>query len=370
MKVAFLTNFIPPYRKTLYQKIALKVKGLKIFISTEMENNRNWTVNHNQLDVLIQKSWMYTKKWRHEGGYIDQTPVHIPYDTISQLKKYNPDVVISSELGIRSLLSFIYCKRYKKPLILWLTLSEHTEKNKKGVRILLRKHLLKGASAFLGNGKSTERYVASLGINKPSFNAPYTSDYYLRSLGEKSFNTTKKVLFTGQLIQRKGVSEMINAIKEWATQYPTSKIELIVAGNGPEKIHFKRIEHLPNIKCQLLGTLPYEKLQQLYDKADLYLFPTLGDEWGVVVNEALSRGTPVIGSLYSQAVEELITEDYNGWVFCPDNQQEFITTLNKAISTNKAEMVKISNNAILSIKNHTPENSAKNILQAINYVLN
>ena len=53
-------------------------------------------------------------------------------------------------------------------------------------------------------------------------------------------------------------------------------------------------------------------------KVGVLVFPTLADEWGLVVNEALAAGVPVLGSLYSQAVEELVRDGENGWTFRPD----------------------------------------------------
>ena len=369
MKIAFLTNFIPPYRRSLYQQITLKLEQVTFFISTVMEHNRNWEVNHFNLSIKVQKNYNYNKNWKHKNGFADKTPVHIPYDTIKQLKKYKPDVVVSAEIGIRSLLSSTYCKIYNKPLILWLTLSEHTETNKKGIRILLRKYLLKSSAALLCNGESGKRYVESLGIKKPVFYAPYTSDFKINEKGKNTFNTVKKILFTGQLTKRKGVFEMVEALKKWAYQNPTTKIELIVAGNGLEKNHFNLLNNITNIKVKLLGTVAYADLEQLYNDVDLYLFPTLSDEWGVVVNEALSKGVPVIGSLYSQAVEELIENDKNGWLFYPNQQDSFVKTLTKAINTNNSKLTELSENGISTIKDFTPEKIAANIVEAIQFVL-
>ena len=368
MRIVFLTNFIPPYRKTLYEQITLKVRVLKIFISIPMESNRNWKVNHDGLAVIIQKNWSYVKNWRFGTDFIEQTTIHIPYDTITQLKQHDPDVVISGELGFRSLLAAIYCKKFKKPLILWITLSEHTETNKKGIRIVLRKYLLKSASALLCNGESGKRYVQSLGIEKPTFKVPYSSDYTIRNEAKKTFNPIKRILFTGQLIKRKGVLEMIESLEKWALENPTTKIELIVAGDGPEKVHFNLLENTKNVTVELLGTVPYEELKELYNKVDLYLFPTLADEWGVVVNEALSRGLPVIGSLYSQAVEELIQNEKNGWLFHPDQQKEFVKTLNKAINTPDSKLQKMSVKGIEAIQLFTPEKISENVIEAIKSV--
>ena len=67
----------------------------------------------------------------------------------------------------------------------------------------------------------------------------------------------------------------------------------------------------------MVGEQEPDALPALFAAADAFVFPTLADEWGVVVNEALAAGLPVLGSVHSQAVEELCAEGETGWIFDP-----------------------------------------------------
>lgn len=337
MKVALLTNFIPPYRKDLLEKLGEKVETLKIFVSTEMEKNRNWEMDHGALDVVVQKSWSYTKNWKNENGYPEKSTVHLPRDTFRLLSKMNPDVVISSELGFRSLMASFYCRWYRKPLVLWLTLSERTETSRKGLRKYLRKYLLKSATTVMGNGKSCERYVRSLNYQGEVFFVPYTINLPQEQTELKEQTESLTVLFVGQLIKRKGVEEMVNAFLKWSKSAETS-IRLMVAGDGPEREKLNKLKNQPKIEMEALGSVEYAKISELYRKSDVFIFPTLGDEWGVVVNEALSNRVPVIGSIYSQAVEELIVNGENGWLFHPDNAMEFESVLQDALNVSTEKL--------------------------------
>jgi hypothetical protein len=100
LKVALLTNFIPPYRLSLFRKLNSITGDLCVFVSTEMEKNRDWVVNHEALNVVVQKSWCYNKTWKNKQGFTEQTEVHIPYDTLSQLRKqvfvhYSPPFTVN-----------------------------------------------------------------------------------------------------------------------------------------------------------------------------------------------------------------------------------------------------------------------------------
>ena len=367
MRVALLTNFIPPYRKSLYTELNEGIEDFTIFISQHMEKNRHWAVDHGQLNVVVQKGFRYNKKWKSELGYSEKTVVQIPYDTFFKLRAYRPDIVISSELGIRSLLSAIYCKIYGRPLVLWLALSEHTESNKKGLRVFLRKRILKSAKLILCNGASAERYIKSLGIKKDICFTPYTSDFEINKGGSKEANTVKTVLFTGQLIPRKGIEAMVQALAKWAPMNNQLQIRLLVAGDGPEKTLIEQLDKFPNITLELLGNVPYHQLQNIYLQSHLYLFPTLADEWGVVVNEAMASGLPIVGSKYSQAAEELIEDGKNGWIFDPMNEQNFLDVFSQAIKCPVSELQSMGENGQKTVQNYTPKIVAQNILEALKF---
>lgn len=369
MKVALLTNFIPPYRKSLLESLSKKVQSLKILVSTEMEKNRNWEVDHGVLDVTVQKSWSYTKNWTNEKGYSEKSTVHLPLNTVRLLRKAKPDVVISSELGFRSLRASMYCKLYRKPLILWLTLSERTESNRKGLRNVLRKRLLKSATAVLGNGASCERYIRSMKYSGNFFFVPYTTDFTNEEPLKTTVNETRTVLVVGQLIERKGIAELSRAISRWAEAHEGQNVKLIVVGEGPEEKELVQLKDGKNVDLELLGNVSYDALPELYRRADLFLFPTLGDEWGVVVNEALSYGVPVVGSIHSQAVEELIEDEVNGWTFRSDDPADFDRVLTAALDCTDEQLIVMKKNCSEALKKVTITSTVENMMEAIQFAL-
>lgn len=366
MRIALLTNFIPPYRRSLYELVGVQVGQLRIYLSTAMENGRQWEVNHEGLEVTIQKSYSYKKEWTHENGYNQFVDIHIPYDTTFQLMKFGPQVVISAELGVRSLLSSIYCMLFRKKLIIWLALSEHTEKNKRGLRVLLRKFILSNSNAIFCNGESSKKYVESLGISKPFYFVPCSSDYEIQPPKTNFNSNMKKFLYTGRLINLKGIAQMVDEVSDWASNNPSFEIELIIAGDGPEISSFSKLDQYENVTYQLLGDVKYDELNYWYKHVDYYLFPTLGDEWGVVVNEALASGVPVVGSIYSQAVLELIEDDKNGWQYDPLKKGELSKLLEKAIEKKPEELTLMSKYGIEIVKEITTQKVADTIVGAVN----
>ncbi|MEZ4721804.1 MAG: glycosyltransferase family 4 protein [Flavobacteriales bacterium] len=363
MKVVLLTNFIPPYRKSLYQALAKRFEEFTILVSVNMEQNRDWTVDHEGLNVVAQKTISWKKKWTHEAGFEDTTEVHLPYNTISILRRLNPDVVISSELGMRSLLASLYCQLFQKPLILWLTLSDRTETNKGGMRLKLRSFLLKHAKAILCNGVACERYVKTFGIEKPVFFVPYTSNFEIGS-AKTQFHQPRRFLYSGTLTKRKGIKEMVDAFVQWSHANPESGAELTIVGDGPEKVQLERLSPLKNLLVKHIGSLPYAEMKARYHEADIYLMPTLADEWGVVINEAMSCGLPVLGSMYSQAVEQLVRPMENGWTFRTEETSEFAAGIQMALNTSNEVLSSYSRNCIDTIQELSVEKVADTIANA------
>lgn len=108
--VVLVTNFIAAHRLPLYQELSKLLGRLTILLSTKMEADRRWKPEWEGLDVRVQKTLTMNMGYRHALGFDDKTYVHIPWDTISWLNKLRPDVVVSAELGFRSICSAAYAK--------------------------------------------------------------------------------------------------------------------------------------------------------------------------------------------------------------------------------------------------------------------
>jgi glycosyltransferase involved in cell wall biosynthesis len=94
----------------------------------------------------------------------------------------------------------------------------------------------------------------------------------------------------------------------------------------------------------------------------------LADEWGLVVNEAMASGLPVLGSLYSQAVQELVEDGVTGWTFHPDRADEMYTAVDRALSTGEDRLEEMRVSATTRVEYLTPDYLAERILEAIHFV--
>lgn len=367
-KVVLLTNEIPSYRKSLFKLLNESITNFTIVLSNN-KNKENLLSLPEKLKIKFLKTIKINRKIKHPHNFTEVISIHIPFNTISVLKKLKPDVIISAEMGIRSLLALIYCKLHKNTkLIIWATLSEYSELSRGGFRVLLRKLLLKNCDKIIVNGKSGKRYIEKLGCQKQKINIiPYSTNmepFLNININDKN-QYCRKILVVAQLIERKGITEFMRVIQKWLLKNREINIELTIIGAGYLMQELKESDYPENLKLTLPGLIDYSDLPEYFKKNDIFIFPTLVDEWGVVVNEALASGLPVTGSIYSQAIEELIIDGKNGYKFDPINPGNFYEILDKILFTDTALLKTMSINARDSIKFLTPEFVKDKILSLI-----
>jgi glycosyltransferase involved in cell wall biosynthesis len=144
---------------------------------------------------------------------------------------------------------------------------------------------------------------------------------------------------------------------------------LSVVGSGDQLDLLKRIELPRNLQIDFKGGMGFEQLPSQYHGADLYVYPTLADEWGLVVNEAMIAGLPVLGSRFSQAVEELIEEGVNGWLFTPTDEQDTYDAIERALESDTATLEEMSRRAVETVAGITPQTMAEHMSETIAQVI-
>ncbi len=372
--VVLMANFIPPHRLPLYLEFERRVRRLTIVLSTPMEANRAWPAEYGDLDVRVQNTTTFKRPRKHTLGFKDHTYVHIPWDTGKQLKLLKPDLILSWELGFRSLFGSLYKNRVKRvPLMYWCGLSEHTERGKGWHRHLLRKYLIRQADGVVVNGDSGARYLKRLGLAADRlFRIPYTADpqFYQHGSAERPAAVVKRLLFVGRQIEVKGLIPFLESLRRWGDRNPRQRVELHLAGSGPLKSAILAFQLPPNVRIELLGESQPARLMQIYANSGIFAFPSLADDWGISVNEALASGLPVLGSIYSQGVQELCVEGETGWRFRTDQADEMDAAMTRALSTPPEQLARMRQRAREKVSSLTPQFAANCLVGAVETVLN
>ena len=170
----------------------------------------------------------------------------------------------------------------------------------------------------------------------------------------------KNILYVGRLAPEKNLNFALEAFRVLAERDPN--VQLKIVGEGPER---KALE-LRTCELGLLqnvtfaGSLSGEKLWNEYVHAAALLLPSISEPWGLVVNEALSFGCPVVVSACCGCVPELVIEHVTGYVFDPTNRDDLTQKLSAVISED-FDMKTSAKAAIKLMGSFTPETSARSM---------
>jgi glycosyltransferase involved in cell wall biosynthesis len=124
------------------------------------------------------------------------------------------------------------------------------------------------------------------------------------------------LLFSGQIIERKLPFFFLEVAAKVNEQM---KIKVLVVGDGPLKGVMEQRLIDKGVDFTFAGYIAQEHLQSYYVKSRVLLFPTVNDPWGIVANEAISAGVPVIISPNAGAADDLIQSGKNGFVLEQDS---------------------------------------------------
>ena len=371
--VVILNNYLRKHHAVSYRALAKRVRKLTILLSVEMEPDRAWNPEWEGLDVRLQKNWMWTAKWKHSAGFKENNFIHVPIDTVSQLKRLKPDIVFSYEMGMRTILSAWYRRFHSKaPLVMVGNMSEHIEKERGLFRKMMRGVVRRSADAFTFNGPSCQRYLSSLGIApEKMFPLPYCIDSDVVFTGERDqpeSGRPRRFLYCGSISERKGVIALAEGFCRYLKANPDQTIEFRIAGDGPLKDQLAQLAS-EQLKIKFLGNLDPEGLRDANRQADVCVVPTYADEWGLTSIEALASGIPVLGSIYAQSVETVVRENLNGWTFKTDQPESMDVAIERAMKCPASELHSMVSECRRSVSHISDEATARSFTDIIQSLL-
>jgi glycosyltransferase involved in cell wall biosynthesis len=335
-KVLLITHAIAPYRIPLFNYIhQMGDFDFKVITLAERERNRNWRINQNEI------------KFNHKVlpglhlfiyGEKREIPIHLNRKVLVTIWQYNPDVVITA--GYDSLAywqAFLYCKIFKKKYILWNETTLLSVGSIKGVRGFLKRMFVRRADKYIICGIKAKEYLEYFGaklkdiyISINTVDVDCFRDKVLKYRNGINFTNERKLypkyllLYIGRFTKGKGIIQVLTAIKNLKDK----EISLILVGSGPEEKTLK--DYCSKNKIQNIifeGFRQKDELPKYYALADIFIFPSFYDVWGMVVNEALASGLYALSSQYAGASYDLIKEGWNGKKFNPNNIEEIVNLI-------------------------------------------
>ena len=359
MKVLFITNYPSPYRVDFWNLLGQSVDLTVSFTSSpkdQTHRSSKWfNLNYDHFRPVFLEN-----KRRFFGKTI--------FTDVIPLIKEGWDCIITGGYSSFTTMYAIEYMRLRR-ISFYLEADGGLISKDSWLKYLVKKHFVSAASGWFSSGKTTSEYFKHYGADEDKiFEYPFTSltEEDLRQaeiksksdkvLMRKKLNIAedKVVLSVGQFIHRKGFDVLINA---------TNKIKdvgIYIVGGEPTEEYILQVERLELKNIHFVGFKTKAELAEYYIAADVFAMPTREDIWGLVINEALSYGLPVVSSDKCVAALDFIKNGYNGYIVPVEDCNALAEGIIKVLSGDYGSM---SSAALQSVKDYTIENMAKKHLE-------
>lgn len=388
MRVALLTNILTPYRLPVYADLAA-TPGWTLRVMLSAASEPAWGREFEgafergtrELDVETVAGLSFSRGGTRPGrADIGPLSMHLPLGLFSALRRFRPDVIVSGELGPRSLLAAAHAALFGVPLVLWSYHARCVAAAAPAWQRALRRGLLRRADAVVGMGRQARDVLRELGVPEPRlFDAPNACDQpgllralaALDPLAERAalrahLGTRENVaLALGRLVEVKGVVPLLDA---WRALPAAQRAgwTLLFVGDGPLRAAVDAAAHAaPPGEIAHLPAVPSAETARFYAASDLFVLPSLGDAWGLTANEAMASGLPVLCSTRAGCADDLVQPGENGWTFDPLDAQGFRAALAEALAA--PDLERLGANARDAAKRFGPEAMAAGIRRAVQH---
>lgn len=329
-----------------------------------------------KVQVVGEMSFVDTVKIQsgYNQGFIKASPA-----IAIELMRFRPKVIFTSGFSIWTIFSIIL-----KPLGGWRVVvvydgsSPTVDYRNSKMRTILRRIISYFTTAFVTNSQGGKTYLSEfLGAKSEKvFARPYQvpdpvallkqpepAEFDLARLQQPTF------FFTGQIIPRKGLDQLLQACKILRDR-GCDNYTLLVAGDGEQKPELEAFCQVQGLEKRVhwLGWVDYGQLGAYFRQIDVFILPTLEDVWGMVVLEAMAFGKPILCSKWAGA-SELIIEGENGYLFHPEDPQNIARLMQQLIERPQL-IASLGEKSQQIIAQYTPKTAVEFLTEVQSFVMN
>ncbi|MCC6793586.1 MAG: glycosyltransferase [Candidatus Hydrogenedentes bacterium] len=320
VRVVLLHNFLSPLRVPLFEALAERF-DLDVWILGDIRAVRDWPAEAPNAKVRLRVLPHLSVPLGSRYNLI-----LFNYTLARELAHLKPEVIVCC--GWDTPASFYaawYAARTKTPLVLWSGSTAAEQTLLRAVTKPIVKWLVRRASAWVAYGSRAKAYLVSLGAHADrtflAYNAvaldaigPIDANSCAASLREQLKIRTKYVaLFCGNLLDLKGVGDLIEAFARVDRRFD---VTLLLLGSGKDEARYRQRVRALGIDDRVLyaGFVSRDAVPQFYAMSDVLVLPSRSEVWGLVINEALACGVPVIATDACGAAPDLIQDNVNGFI--------------------------------------------------------
>jgi glycosyltransferase involved in cell wall biosynthesis len=176
-------------------------------------------------------------------------------------------------------------------------------------------------------------------------------------------------VYVGRLWWGKGVNYLLDAFAELQQRLQGSEVSLLLLGDGADEGKLREQCRRKSIRNVVFaGFKQKPELPRYYTAADVFVFPTLGDPYGLVVDEAMACALPIVSTSEAGEIRDRVEEGVNGYIV-PAKDSQALADKMEVLARDPEARARMGAASFEKIKDHTPEGWAKDFEAAIENII-
>ena len=368
MRVVYWNNIPAPYMVDRFNAVAARRNvELEAWFSARTEIDRSWKID--------ESGWQFPHRYLPAAG---ASALALPTPL---LRGRAPDVFVSLYAGAGFLSGSALARRRGARTAFWVEVTYDSWVHRRWWKEAVKSHIFPRADGVLTAGNDGRSFARRYGADDDRIHdVPHVIDFERFAQGGRLSRHERDSLrselgirgvtfvYVGRLWKGKGLSYLLDAFGE-LQQRDASEVSLLFVGDGPDedllraRVSAQRLQNVVFAGFQHDDVLP-----RLYAASDAFVFPTLGDPFGMVVLEAMACGLPVIATTASGEISERVVEGVNGLLVAPADSEQLLEGMAKL--ANDAELRRRMGRASIErVAGQTPERWAEAFEQAVEVIL-
>jgi 1,2-diacylglycerol 3-alpha-glucosyltransferase len=279
-----------------------------------------------------------------------------------------------------------WVRKHKKISILMCESKWNDSPRKWWIELIKSNLYVKKFNAAIVGGGLHRDYLLRLGFPQEGIFGGYDTvdNNYFKCQSQKARETSSEIrqqhtriptspyfVVVTRFIPRKNVLRLVQSYAQYRQQIGSRQPwDLVICGSGQEEESIRQLVSINDLdNCvHLPGFLTYQEIPKWFGLASTFIHPALQEQWGLVVNEAMASGLPVLVSDRCGCFPELVLEGINGFGFDPENVEQ-LTELMLKMSSGTIDIQKMGEASQKHIQDFSPEHFAEGLSQAIQYAI-
>jgi 1,2-diacylglycerol 3-alpha-glucosyltransferase len=372
-RLVILTEIISPYRIPLFNALAKRpeVDLHVIFLSETDASLRQWRVYKDEIQFSYEVLPSLRKRIAGFNVLLNRGVARV-------LDRLLPETIVCGGYSyLASWRALRWARAQNVPLILWSESNVQDSRRNHALVETLKREFLKRCNRFIVPGRSARQYLTSHGVQDAViYTAPNAVDNELfataaaracndaAALRHKFKLPERYFLFVGRVVGEKGVFELLRAYAKLDERL-RREVGLVFVGDGAAK---QALEQLAGSvaagKLIFPGFVQREELPIYYALAETLILPTYTDTWGLVVNEAMACGLPIVVSNAAGCANDLVEEGQNGLLIPPQDDSALAGAM-EYLLTRRDVRSAMASNSRQRIARYSPEEWANGVIRAV-----